>query len=309
MVWSSSARFWFHHISFCSTGVCQTISQGYLARHGLNNPTSGLLLLPTYLGMAMAFPVLFRAEHQTSRPRFDPKFVIITLMDLLGQLFITLSVIWAGGQIFMLAYSSITVLVALLKLWILDKNQTSQQWLGLGIITGGIMVNMAEAGGETTDSVGIGVLAAVVAAACYAVVYVVSEKTLVPGHDTAPSPASLCAFDGVVNSYIIGFFIIVHTGPQWELLISANVVAKGGQYGSIASVVVLLMIAAGVHNWSLFELQEVSGAVAAGVNKAVQTVSVFVAADICFCSVCKKYVHQHRGHELTLTIVGARSAG
>ena len=97
---SHSGRFWFHHTSFCATGVAQTISQGYLARHGLDDDTSGLLLLPTYLGMAMAFPALFRALQPVGRARFHWRFLLIAAADLLGQLFITSSVIWAGSQIF-----------------------------------------------------------------------------------------------------------------------------------------------------------------------------------------------------------------
>ena len=223
-----------------------------------------------------------------------------------------------------LAYSSITVLIALFKLVLLGKNQTTQQWFGLAIISGGgltadtkemvnrlihlhvislvahpdqpcliylhvislvahtvhvvllqdcsglqphrasqsalpaggILINMAEAWETATGDVVIGVIAAVAAASCYAVVYVVSEQTLArPFSKDPPPPVCLCVFDGILNSYVVGFYIVVHTGPRWGSLVTEHVTAKAGQYGPMTVVVLLLMAAAGLHNWSLFELQ------------------------------------------------------
>eukprot|EP01049_Picozoa_sp_SAG25_P016048 SAG25_NODE_3501_length_1060_cov_2.105099_2_plen_127_part_01 len=47
----------------------------------------------------------------------------------------------AGGQLFMLAYSSITILNAVVKYLVLGKNQSTAQWGSLALVTVGLMVS------------------------------------------------------------------------------------------------------------------------------------------------------------------------
>ena len=135
-------QFWWQHFVFMGTGVWMALCSNYLGNSGLDDAFSGLLLLPNYAGQVLAFPYLF-VPHDG--PRWEWRFALISTLDLAGNFLNMASIILAGGQLYMLSYSSITLLNAVVKYILLGKNQSCAQWASLGLITVGLMVSGAAA--------------------------------------------------------------------------------------------------------------------------------------------------------------------
>ena len=70
-------------------------------------------------------------------PMWEWRFVVVSMLDIVGSVLVTMSIIMAGGMLFMLAYSLLTVLTAAMKCCILRQNQTLRQWASLIVITAG----------------------------------------------------------------------------------------------------------------------------------------------------------------------------
>ena len=51
---------------------------------------------------------------------------------------------------------------------------------------------------------------------------------------TAPEPATVAAFVGLLNSLIIGLYVCLFDGPQWEALIASKV-TDSGHTGTVAA--------------------------------------------------------------------------
>eukprot|EP01050_Picozoa_sp_SAG11_P011473 SAG11_NODE_1216_length_5501_cov_2.800629_3_plen_86_part_00 len=85
----------------------------------------------------------------------------------MANIFGTGSLVLAGPQIFMLAFSSITALTALIKLALLRVNQTGRQWGAIAIIVLGLLLN-GEAAEKAGGQVELGAICGVLAAAGFA---------------------------------------------------------------------------------------------------------------------------------------------
>eukprot|EP00946_MAST-07B_sp_MAST-7B-sp1_P004009 g4009.t1 len=127
----------------------------------------------------------------------------------------------------------------------------------------------------------IGMCLALMGAFGYAVVYVLSEQVTV--QDNAPDPFAFASFSGFYGSAAVAFYIVTMVGPEWQKLVIAPMEAKQTPYYIVCGVYMGLLIMCGAHNVSFVFLgKNGGGAVVAGVNKAVQTISVFVASAIWF---------------------------
>jgi hypothetical protein len=116
----------------------------------------------------------------------------------------------------------------------------------------------------------------------YAWVYVLSEQITI-SKDNPLSPYAFAAYGGFYGSAMCSTYIAVFVGPHWTRDIIQPVQQSGASYFSVASLYALLLIMCGAHNLSFVFLgKNGGGAVVAGVNKAVQTISVFVISALVF---------------------------
>ena len=103
----------------------------------------------------------------------------------------------------------------------------------------------------------------------------------------APPGEAMCAYVGLQNSGLLAVYIAFYTAPRWQELVSDPVADSGtGTYASMVSAYALTTVSLCAHQLSFYTLQNYGSgqSVACGVNKAAQTVSVFIAADLCFCT-------------------------
>ena len=126
-----------------------------------------------------------------------------------------------------------------------------------------------------------GMVLALMGAFGYAVVYVLTEQVTI--QKQAPDPFAFASFSGFYGSSIVASYIFFKVGPVWQETVIAPMEAKNTSYSTAALVYFILLMMCGAHNVSFVFLgKNGGGAVVAGVNKAVQTISVFVASAIFF---------------------------
>ena len=94
---------------FCSTGVFQVIIVQYLDYHGIQGGDTGLGVLSSYLGLLL-FALPFMFDESDRRPRYHKMFIPTVLCDILGQICAQVSIQMCGSGLFMVIYSSITIL-------------------------------------------------------------------------------------------------------------------------------------------------------------------------------------------------------
>lgn len=286
---------------FCSTGVFQVLIVQYLDYHGIQGGDTGLGVLSSYLGLLL-FAMPFMFDENDRRPRYHKMFIPTVVCDLLGQICAQVSIQMCGSGLFMVIYSSITVFAALFRWYVYGKSLSQGQWSGIFIISLGLMVTAlggkAEegAGGIDEDpselqsqemsNVVFGMVLALSSAVFYGWVYVLTEQIMKGNLDgltggLAPSPIGLATFSGFSGTVLTGLYMTVWIGPRWDELVTAPMTAAKGSYGTCVAMYFLLLFMCGLHNISIIYVgKSGGGAVATGVNKAVQTVSVFVASAI-----------------------------
>ena len=290
---------------FCSTGVVQVILYQWLDYHGIEGGRTGVGVLASYLGLLIcALPFLF--DERDRRPRFHKMFVPTVVCDILGQTCAQLAIELCGSGLFMVIYSSITVFAALFRWYFYAKQLTWKQWTGVIIITVGLCITALGGKDGVDDSsegsvdsaaasdhakvanIITGMFFALLSAIFYAWVYVWTEQ-LMKGNfsaakdDLAPSPMGLATFSGFVGTLATTTYIAIFVGPHWDTLIIEPARMEQSSYTSVRLVYVVLLLACGLHNTSIVYVgKSGGGAVATGVNKAIQTISVFIVSALAF---------------------------
>jgi drug/metabolite transporter (DMT)-like permease len=137
-------------------------------------------------------------------------------------------------------------------------------------------------GDEDPGRIVLGMFFALCGAFGYAWVYVLSEQITI-AKENPPSPYAFAAYGGFCGSTICSTYIVLFVGPHWTRDIVQPIQESGASYFSVVSLYCLLLFMCGAHNLSFVFLgKNGGGAVVAGVNKAVQTISVFVISALVF---------------------------
>jgi hypothetical protein len=190
------------------------------------------------------------------------------------------SVIMAGGQLFMLAYSSITILNAVVKYLVLGKNQSTAQWGSLALVTVGLMVS-GRAAQSLGNQVFLGVLCGCAAcrrshlyargrrcrlttvcrllgALIFSFIYVLSEAVLSKSKDnpTPPQKEALCVWIGLVNGLVISLWLLIRTVARgkWGETVVSHVEAKQGDVQTMVLVALGFSLNVWAHQLSFFQV-------------------------------------------------------
>jgi drug/metabolite transporter (DMT)-like permease len=247
--------------------------------HGMSNTTTLIEVFPAFVGPSFCAIYLFMTNKPNER-RYVWHFWVILGCDLVGMALLTTSIALAGSAIFFVTFSWVTVFAATWKKIFLKKDQTAYQWASLLLLTAGLCVSALEARVSYGMDVFYGVLAGIASAVVYSVYYIFCD---IVGHlENAPSPESLAAFDGLVGTWVLAVYILVFDGRHWEELVIQPVKEAKGHYDSIIISFVALAFSYLIHQLSFFYIAKHSGCVLAGINKSVQTVTVFMVSTT-FC--------------------------
>ena len=136
--------------------------------------------------------------------------------------------------------------------------------------------------GERPEHLVLGMFLALCGAFGYAWVYVLSEQITI-SKETPLSPFAFASYGGFYGSLVCSSYIIMFVGPHWTRDVVQPIQDSGASYFTIMGLYVLFLLMCGAHNLSFVFLgKNGGGAVVAGVNKAVQTITVFVFSAIVF---------------------------
>jgi len=282
-----SGMFWASNVVFCSTGVIAVLLIQWEDYHGLGGPTTMLTTLPIFLGqMLVCAPTLFVDHHP--RRIYEHRFWLVALVNLAGEALCQFCIIKAGSGLFTVLYSSVTVWAALMKWQVVGVRPTVMQWAALVVITIGLALSAWDSlTSNTSKELGeviLGISTGIAGAVFYGAFYVLSDVVLKgEGDGLEPPPSVMSAFVGMLNTVLLAVYILLYDGPRWAENVSKEVDTDGGSFYAIVLVYILLTLTQGLHFVSFFYVAKDSGAVAAGVNKAVQASSIFVLSSVFYC--------------------------
>jgi len=235
--------------------------------------------------MCMCAPFAF--VDTPGKTRFSKLFFVIGTLDLAGNVCFQTALQLAGSSLTTVIYSSVIVFTALGKLFLLKRKLSVWQWLGIFIIMGGLALAGIDAQSEG-GSMLLGAFCGLGAAMFYGAMYTYVEKIYM--QPDAPREELLCFFVGIYCTTLLGLYVAFFTGANWATLVTQEVVKDKGSYYGIMGVYLAVVVAYFLHYMTFYYCVSTSDSVSTGVNKAVQSVSVFgvstiycnVDSDLCF---------------------------
>ena len=169
----------------------------------------------------------------------------------------------------------------------------------LGLMGGGM--GAAELGG--TD-VWLGVIQIFIGSMFHSLTYILSEFLLKRSSDPI-MPEMLSTLMGLGGVLVFGFWQLIYTIPNYQVLILDNIASKGGNIHVIIATVVILIVVNFIHAVCFFNLLEIVGSTTTGVLKGCQSVLVFAISHFAFCSFQKSQCFTpEKGLSLMMVCVG-----
>ena len=220
------------------------------------------------------------------------KMMVLAFYDLVCGIISFLSLVWSGSAIFQLVYSSIIIVTATFRHFLLPNKKLSlQQWIACWIVTFGLLLSGFGQNNHShshSSSFTSNILAAfsqllwpLITTTLYAIEYVLIEK-LLQGKN-APSDNELCCKMGFYGLSAVCLYQIFNVIPNWNNTFIHEITIHNGSGAIIAISYFWIFISNFLHNWSYFKLLHNSGAVSTGINQALRAVGVFVISGIFFC--------------------------
>lgn len=130
-------------------------------------------------------------------------------------------------------------------------------------------------------------------------------------HDTPlelppPSGLDLSLYTGGSCLVLFGAYVMVHTIPNWNELVTRSIARHHGNNFLIAEQYFYLALAAFLHAISHYDIVATVGAVPVGVLNAVRAVSVFAVSSLLFCEhQASQCYNTRKGISTAIVIIGA----
>ena len=283
-----------------------TLLAQLLDYNGLGKARTGLTVLPMFFGLLLWSlpPALFRLPRQQQQQqqqqqqgdgeaqrRWDWRLLFLTLLNVGGEIGGQVSITIAGSGLYTVLYSSVIVFVAALRRVVIGKRVSWFMLGGIAVIVAGLATTMADQGvldrlGEKGGDLWIGIVGGLGSALGYAGYYVMAEGVLVGKGDRPPAatPATVGVAEGYLGTLIVAPYVLFFTGANWRSLVTTNVVDANADPLTVMAVECVLIVVNGLHILAFLILVRHTDAIAAGVNKAVQTVSTFVMSSAFYCA-------------------------
>ena len=306
---------------FLVTGWFMILGNQQLGYWQANSPYSFLAGVAQYAGMlllGLAWMVadwkLLGGPKPLSRGLHLRLLLPVAIPDLCDTFFAIFGILNLGSGLFIIIFSFVTVLAALIRWAFLRKKLHWWQWGAIVAITA-VLVATAGSPSSAGDGRALGIICTLVATLMDAVMYVCAEHALNPKkgsgaagslstrlsgsarepgdgpeeeeeEDEGVTPAEIVTIVGLINLpavllYIIGFSLSGH----WSEYV-AEPIARNGCGGTAWSVFWLWALQAFMywaHYLSFYWVAKQGSAVAAGVNKAIQGTTIFTLSHLFFC--------------------------
>jgi drug/metabolite transporter (DMT)-like permease len=216
---------WFHRVSFLLTGIFTTIVNQLIFYHGVGDPATGFLSLPTYLGMLM---VLVMPVSRTPCSVSQWKFAGMASVDVFSAVLCILGLQVIGSGVYQVLYSSVVCFTAFFSTCFLRKSHSLLQWLGILAIAGGLALTSHDSVPDHPEhgtTFVAGILVTLVGCVGYACSYVLNEAMLGRGGDIVPQRQ--CVLVGAYGTLLHLVYFLVFIAPHWETKVVNKVLASG----------------------------------------------------------------------------------
>lgn len=209
----------------------------------------------------------------------------VALTDLSDSFFGVFGINSVGVVVYTVVFSSVTVWTAIIRCVFLRKRLPGIQWAAVLLVTLGLAVTAAAGEAKSFDKRFLfGCLATLAAALADAFMYVLSEWAM--AHEDGPSEEEVCAGIGATNLVITLLYIGAYSAFGDFRTFVLDPIHQSGDHKSVGTVFGLWGVMAIIllaHYLSFYYVVNTTSSVAAGVNKAMQSIGVFVISDVLFC--------------------------
>lgn len=207
-------------------------------------------------------------------------YLLTALCDFTGYIIRTIGLSYCGSGLFQVAFSSVAIWSALYSRIILKRPINRVQWLGIGIVTLGLVLSPLSAQ-NTSNSPLTGILLTLLGAQFYALSYILNEYiSTIPGNGGSKNT---CKWIGIINTILSSIFILVDTYPNRDTLIMQPLKSRKSSLSTVMKATALYVASHFVHSWALFSIQGVLGAVWTGLLQCVRACVVFVVSGYLYC--------------------------
>lgn len=283
-----------HHLLFCISGICIVLLVDYINLYQISNIKLGIPSFANYFGYFLAFPVLFMKIKNNTDEYYDNfhwLFIPIFITDIIASTLCFLSMTYAGGQLFTVAYASIIIWTAILKMVIIKQKLNIIGWISIIVIVLGVGLSGISSK-DYGSSVEWGIVLGLLGAFVYSIQYTMSEIVMTKYNVL---PFTISAFNGLCGLVLTTIYFLIYTIPNF------NETIDNPKYLSLS--MSGLILSTFIHNITFFYISKnpkynvdfddniirkksiFYGSVIIGINKAFQTVLTFIFNDIAFCNV------------------------
>jgi drug/metabolite transporter (DMT)-like permease len=147
----------------------------------------------------------------------------------------------------------------------------------------------------------IGIAATLASCTVFALNYVLIESII--SAPTAPPSQVIQGYAGAYSLGLISIYVVLHTLPNWHVLVTENVTKSNGNWTFIAFVYFGKTCAAFFHSYSYYKLVSLVGAVSTGVLQSLRAVSVFLISAVLFCGLHHEQCYNMMKAISTLVVV------
>lgn len=179
--------------AYLGTGVSTTLLMQQIHEEGAGSGGAQIATLLTYCGMLVSgglYPsredvlsgggALFSGDNPLARP-----LAAVSLLGVLSNAMVVVSIGLAGSGLFQIVYSSITAFVAIASRAVLGRRVSAAQWLAVAVVTLGLVISGMGSSGGASHGPGAprrshvaGFVASLVTTAMFAAQYVAFEMVL-----------------------------------------------------------------------------------------------------------------------------------
>ncbi|ESU35483.1 Hypothetical protein DHA2_30448 [Giardia duodenalis] len=274
-------------VIYVVTGIFQPIVLDLISRMGGAEKQAFLFPIPNSMGMALLMAIPTRKSHYSRRAslyKFPKEIIVMTLIDVSATTLTLFGQLMIGSGLYIIVYSSLTIWSAIGSLLLLKRHFTWPMWMGVVVVTIGLMISGVGAFTTFGLSTLIGMAVTLVGTILHSGVYWVSEYFCL--HKEYPIHSTfLAGYMGIFGVAIFLSYVTGYTIPRWEALFVQPMEAGGGSYWKILSTYLLLILIDWAHLYAQFTAVVAVGSVIVGINKAISSIGVFVLSHFLFCEV------------------------
>jgi drug/metabolite transporter (DMT)-like permease len=268
-------------LSGCSQPLLMTLCKGA----GLADPSCQLYMVFYYIGPASVIFSLLSQHVSWPSKRVILQASGIAFWDIASTSMNYTGASLAGPSIFAIIYSSVTVWTAVFSHFFLSRSMDIWQWLGVGIVFGGLAITATDSSKMGEDVVH-GLLLILFGSAMHSATYIMSEAIMTKGEgEERLSVLQNCAVQGLVACFSFIVWQMVYTVPRFDDLIWEPAQEAGTTVFYGLQILFCFAVANLIHSITFYHTLRnfPGGSTSAGVMKGLQAVLVFVFTHFAYC--------------------------